>query len=197
MDLQHINLYLLLPKKRKARSTVQWLAVLYIAFFALFIFYTYLEYQTKNQLVQALDRSEKELKQTELNLNALVKQYPSIDPHHLKKSIDDLRQELQSQAHVVHLLSQQTHFSDYMVGLARSATEGLWLTEIALNSGEPYIVLKGDALMPAIVQQFLEKLVMQPVFIPMLLELRELKQVTDDKGTWVHFEIATKMIKTI
>jgi hypothetical protein len=190
--LQQINLYKLLPRQSKSWFTWTRLYALYGLFILLLIFKWGNVLWEKHRLTKDLEKEVALLAETQERFKLLLTRYPTIDTKNLQTLGESLRAELLNELKLVKLLSQSSKFSAYMLGLSNAAIDGAWLTEFSFSAHEPHIILKGNALQPAIVQQLLEQLIRQRIFIESPFRISDLTQVNLDKNIIFTFNIMTK-----
>jgi hypothetical protein len=190
--LQQINLYNLLPHQTKSWFTWKKLYAIYGLFILLLIFKWGNALWERHQLTKDLDHEVTLFADTQQRFKKLMTRYPTIDTKNLQTLGESLRTELMNELTIVKLLSQSSKFSAYLLGLALATTDGAWLTDISFSANEPHIILKGNALQPEIVQQFLDQLIRQPVFIESPFRISDLTQVILGKDILFSFNITTK-----
>jgi MSHA biogenesis protein MshI len=129
------------------------------------------------------------LKETNERLRASYSAQP--DPQ-LEARVAELRLEQFERRQLMALLAdyhdrQLTGFSAYLDDLARHGVDGMWLSEISLQTGGRWIQLKGLAIDPAQVPEFLRELSESDSFDGHQFNGFELKEA---EGGLIEFEIA-------
>ena len=191
--IQEINLYQ--PIFRKEKPVLHAVSLAYITLTCILVFFG-LGWGLTDQFAQqqkSLAKQEKSREQLEEQLvlmqeNASPKQK---DPS-LPVQIDRLARELESKRALLSRLSsnslgQKEGFSALLAGLARQAQEGIWLTQVELNSGGTDLVIKGTATNPENIPIWLESLKQEPAFVGKEFNYVVLKHVVDV----IEFSIAT------
>jgi MSHA biogenesis protein MshI len=87
----------------------------------------------------------------------------------LVAGVQRLEAELQSKGRLLNALANETieaeeGFSPFLLGLARRHVKGLWLREIAIEESGNILALKGSAIEPEAIPEFLEMLGEEPAF---------------------------------
>jgi hypothetical protein len=171
--LQHINLYRLLPEESKEASLKK-LLFAYSVFVFFLVVMTIFSVWEKHKKGTELFSLQKQLTVAEQQLAALILQNPMLNPKDLEMSMQQLKQELDVKSKIVALLAQERGISADLKGLAAASVRGAWLTEFTISIKEMQVNLRGQALRPGAVQEYLSQLLNQPAFMNTPLELREI-----------------------
>lgn len=175
---QEINLYALLPKETVSYFQLKNILVWYAVFVSfLLLLDCVLEFQKihlkKQSALLSLDIQTKQQQ-----LNSLTQQYPVSNPVELDKQLKKLEADYQQTTATIDLLSPYAHFSSYLLGLAKTAVPGVWLTEMSFSRNDNIISLKGYTVNPAMLEQFYTALTKEPAFAGMLFELKGIQETT-------------------
>lgn len=190
--LQQINLYTFLPKKPWFTFTKRMIIVSYSLFLGLLFCNYSLQLWHKHKLNIVLNRATLECTLAQQKIIDLSKQYPSLDLKDLTKSVQKLQDAVNAQAKIIGFLSENGDFSNYLTAIANAAVPGAWLTEMSFSTSAQRINLRGSALQPAMAEQFLDRLLHEPVFAGISLQLQDITQSDSSKGNVVTFFITNK-----
>lgn len=163
---QQINLYnpILLRQKKifSARAMAQSLIVLVLG---ILVFYGYARYQVAS-LQSASSFSEKRLENAQARFGRLSQQFsPPVKSAALDLQISQVETDLKKLTQTQVALKQSGAlegggFSPYFQAMARQIVDGLWLTGIAVESGDMRI--SGRALKPELVPIYIRRLSTEP-----------------------------------
>jgi len=192
---QQINLYALLPGQNKFQISLEKLIVGYCIFVFFLIVMTLFDFHAEHKKSVQLNILQTQLAKEKKQINTLIAQYPMLNSKDFEMSMQKLQQELDIKYKMVNLLAQGNGFSLALKDLAIAAVPGAWLTQIVISTKEMQIELKGQALQPTPVHEFLNKLVQQPAFVNTPLELRELVNANTGNNSYLSFYISTKALK--
>lgn len=188
MERNTINLYECLPKEYKNRmswtSCVKFFSAIVII---LFVFWTCIN--VMNQFSKwELDNVVIEKRQKRQSINDLRRKYPKIAKsvklqaklNEVNETLglhNDLREQISNSK-----FSNDQGFSKYLEGLSRNVIDNLWLTEIKIQKGGTYIVLKGLTDNVANVQKLIKKLEGDEAFDNKSIKLKKIETSTSSSG---------------
>jgi Tfp pilus assembly protein PilN len=151
----------------------------------------------QNEKIAALQQDKEELS---TQLDALAKRAASWteDPS-LVAGVQKLEAELESKGRLLGALANETvgttdGFSPFLLGLARRHVNGLWLQEIEIEESGKILDLKGRAIAPEAVPEFLEVLGQEPAFAGREFKTfaLELAPPEEDAGPVISFVLSTE-----
>lgn len=168
--MQQINLYQPIFRKQEkifsAKTMVQGAALIALG---MLVFFGYAAWQTRSLEAQVAQfqrqRDDAARRVTEL-ARAMPERSKSTA---LEQDVTRLRGELRSKQQVVarladHSTGNTSGYSAHLEGLARQRLPQLWLTHIGLRRGGSTVELRGSALNPEQVPQYLQRLSAEPAF---------------------------------
>ncbi len=189
MKKDPINLYKCLPKDFQNR--ISWNACLKMFFSLLIVlvmglsYVNFRNYYSERGLKNAIE-AKNEKRQA---INVLRKKYPKIAKsvalqtklNEINDTLElhvDLKQQIES-----HKFSNDEGFSKYFEGLSRNTMDDLWLTEIKIQKGGTYIVLKGLTNNVSSVQNLIKRLESDEAFSDKTIKLKKIETSTLSSGS--------------
>lgn len=161
---QQINLCNpLFRKQKKYFSALAMVQTLGLVILSSLLFGAWLTYQTHRlqqqaeQVSQLQDRARTQMTTLGLQVNARKPSPALLD------QIIQTEQSVQDEQFILHLLAQgelgnQNGFSNYFIALSQHTVPGLWLTGFEIIATGEQISLRGMALTPELVAQFIDQL---------------------------------------
>lgn len=168
--MQQINLYQPLFRKQEkifsAKTIVQGAVLVALGMLAFFVYAAWQTRGLETQLAQfQRQRDDAAQRVTEL-ARTMPERSKSLA---LEQEVTRLRSELHHKQQVVAQLADRSRgntsgYAAHLEGLARQHLPPLWLTHIALRRGGSVVELRGSALRPEQVPQYLQRLSAEPAF---------------------------------
>lgn len=189
---QEINLCLLLPEQKKSFLKVKFFASVYAIFLGLLIVQVFFEYWGKHREMVALESLNQELTQVDRKLALMHERYPMLDAKDLESSLKKLQAELREENRLFSLLAANRNFSNYLLGLAKTAVPELWLVNIQMSMLKQNLTLEGYAMQTKAIEAFMNHLKAQKEFAGQHFELREMRQAELEHEAVLHFIISTR-----
>lgn len=170
MPVQQINLYQLeLEETREAlNADLLFKAVVLLLVVLGGVYgYRYWSYQQDSQLLDELQVTQQQAQQRLLQVQQTYQ--PRQKNPRLQKDIQRYESWIAAREQAVLVLSEKRFgntegFAGHFTGLARQTMHGLWLTGLRFSEGGSQVGLKGSALKPELVPQFLQRLSAEDVF---------------------------------
>ncbi|MBL4827211.1 MAG: hypothetical protein JKY66_05785 [Spongiibacteraceae bacterium] len=167
--MQHLNLYTQLEQKvelhfsakHQTRIVLSIVALILAAYIALLVEKNSLD-STLSQLQQQQGRISSELEKQNLKKQRLLKN------DSLNRELDLLKNDIRFRRKLLSNVdpdsAQGNNFSEHLSGLARQHIQGMWFTQIHLQSGGQQLALSGRTQQPEYVPQYLQKLANEKIF---------------------------------
>jgi len=190
--MQRINLYAHLRQKESFPLSLDRIILIYGIFLFLLFINSFYEVWNKNKLSRQLSAETFVIEKTQSKINALLNKYPSLNQTDLKKSLQQLQEDMQAKANAINLLSQNAIFSNYMTALANTAVPNVWLSTITISVPDNQLHLQGYGTSASQIQLYLNQLNHQPVFKKIVFDLEEIKQSSLEDKLLFGFNIKTK-----
>lgn len=192
--LQEINLYKLLPGRSRFALTKELVITTYILLISVLMLVYFVQSILVFQVSHRLDKVTAETAEVQKKLDELNTKYPINDFEVLNKSLNELEIQFEHKKNALNLLSPNAVFSSYLLALANTDIQGVWLTQIKIDNAEQKVDLMGLALQSSLVEKFLGQVDAQPAFAGKLdFELDELSDTT----TPASFHITNKIMKSL
>lgn len=167
---QQINLCNpLFRKQKKYFSAITMIQALGLILLGVFLFYGYLDYQTRSLAGQ--DKQMAQLQDnTKRQLGELASRVGSRKPSQLLADhVAQAEQTVHTEQSVLNILQHgelgnQTGFSPYFAALSQQTVNGLWLTGFDITGMADQVEIDGRALQPELVAKLIQQLKNEPVF---------------------------------
>lgn len=191
---QQINLYQFLPKMAKPKLNLQIMLFICGIFFLFLMIPFFMHLWEKHNKLKYLNQLSLKTQTEQVRLAEFVKKYSIANPKDLETSVKYLQQELQANKKILNALLVENKFSAYLKAFSESITPDVWLTQMIFVEGGEQISVRGNALLAASVQQFLNRLQSNIVFTNKPLEIKELQKMASQDKTkqYFNFNISTK-----
>lgn len=188
MNNKKINLYTCLPKDYQDRISLSFcLRVFMVIFGLLLIGYFYLKisvFKIENDMQKLIStKTEKRFK-----MNELRKKHPKVAKSvalqsslNTNKEIFKLHVDLNKQLSNKRF-SNEEGFSKYFSGLSRHIIDNLWLTEIKVQKGGTFLVLKGRTNNVSNVQNLMKQLETDESFNDVEIKLKKIETSSSNTG---------------
>lgn len=135
--------------------------------------------------------------QLDKRVKMLQEQVNKMAPNEaLARQVDALQNRLNNTRRLRHAVippSSVIPFSQYLEGLARQSREGIWLTEIRVGDKGHAFLLRGGALDPAMLPEYIQALESEPAYAGLSFDNLSMTMVEDDLPH-LQFSIATRCL---
>lgn len=186
--LQQVNLYKLLPIQSRFHLTQKVILLTYGIFLSLLLLIYGFGWWQKKQAIHEDMQLNNQVNALQQRLASLTKQYPITDALALDNILQQLKHQYSVKIKLLNLLTVNTKFSTYLLGLANVDMPGVWLTEILFNNMDQRIDLKGFALQAALVEKMLVQLSTQAAFSNLRFEIQNMTE----RPLPLSFEVSTQ-----
>ena len=192
--VQQVNLYQSIFYKQKTRFSALQVSQLSLALLLVLAVTSGLSFWQKMLLQSEWDELKAQQTQSQQQLQQLQAQMAARQPDAaLLKQIDELTQDINTKRQVMGVLSGKTFgntegFVAHFTGLARQRIEGMWLTDVAILNGGTSLGMKGNAMKPEYVPQYLQRLTQEPVFSGTEFKTFLLAR-TEEQPQWINFDL--------
>ncbi len=153
-----------------------------------------LQYWQQSKVQLELDAANAKLVNAQQTYDQLLQAHPLlVGDIPLTERVKTLQQQYQDKKNQYGAFEQvvaQRGFSHYLLGLARSVPNSLWLDHIKVDDAQANVFVQGFAVRPDDVSTFLRHLKRDPAYAKIFFNLFSLKTVTDKN--YVKFSVATQ-----
>lgn len=135
--------------------------------------------------------NQKVLSELQVKFNGLKSALPAeFFSGTIDNSVDHIKKTMLAQQEIVSILSNHTLFSEDLITLSRTITDGVWLTQINISKYGKNIALTGESLNTDVLHEFIKNCKNDPNFKLFDISLNEIKDKdTKDKKAEATFKI--------
>lgn len=192
--LQEINLYKLLPSRSRFALTKELVITTYVLLVAVLTLIYFVQAGLVYNVSYKLDKVTAQTAEVQKKLDELNAKYPINDFETLNKSLNELQVQFEHKKNAINLLLPNAVFSSYLLALANTDVQGVWLTHIKIDNIEQKVDIMGLAVQSSLVEKFLGQVAAQPVFADKLeFEIDDLSDTTIPAS----FNITNKIVKPL
>lgn len=192
--LQEINLYKLLPSRSRFALTKELVITTYVLLVAVLTLIYFIQAAFVYNVSHKLENATAKTADIQKKLDELNAKYPINDFETLNKSLNELQVQFEHKKNAINLLLPNAVFSSYLLALANTDVQGVWLTHIKIDNIEQKVDIMGLAVQSSLVEKFLGQVAVQPVFADKLeFEIDDLSDTTIPAS----FNITNKIVKPL
>jgi len=186
---QEINLYRPQFNAQQTEGFLTWHRLqMIIGGFTAFLFLIFLYSLISNYFLRSeVLNAQTQERRLQNKFAELKNHYPQLffskDVH---ESVNALQKELSAQENIIESITNHAPFSQYLIGLSRSITPNVWLTQIEIEKNGQLITLKGKSMGMDALHGFLNNLLKDKAFTGLMLNLSNIENNVSQN---VNFEI--------